>query len=287
MTPNMESRHSKTFRYDFHCHSTASDGHLSPSALVELAAKNQVEWLALTDHDTHAGLEDALRVCRQHSIRLVPAAEWSLGYKTRDYHVIGLNVDPSAAAMKRMQQSQQTVRRSRAIAIGQRLDRAATINDSYHKACSLADSDAPGRPWFARVLIAEGCVRDQRHAFNRFLKKGQAAFVKTAWIGLEEGITNIRSAGGIAVLAHPQHYGLTRSKLRRLLQDFKQLGGRSMEVAMPNLTLQQHRLLTDCCNDFELLASGGSDFHSPEQRWLKLGEIPDLSANLTPVWSAF
>jgi predicted metal-dependent phosphoesterase TrpH len=271
--------------YDFHCHSRASDGELPPAEVVMLAAKQGVEWLALTDHDTHAGLEEAAIACREQGVRLCPGAEWSLLHETREYHVLGLNVDPTASVLCQLESRQQAARRKRAQAIGQRLDRVARMEGSYARACEMADSDAPGRPWFARVLVGEGRVRDMQHAFNRFLKKGQAAFVATPWATFEEGIEAIRQAGGTAVLAHPQHYQLTRTRLRRLLADFCEAGGQGMEVAMPGLTAQQAHLLTESCIDFGLVASGGSDFHSPEQHWLTLGRLPLLSDGLSPVWS--
>lgn len=273
--------------YDFHCHSQASDGHLTPTALVELAADQGVEWLALTDHDTHAGLEEAATACKARRIRLIAGAEWSLCWGARELHVLGLDVDPMAKAIRQLEANQQEARRKRASLIGARLDRAANMTDSYVKACELAQSEAPGRPLFARVLLAEGRVRNMQHAFNRFLKKGQAAFVATPWATIEAGVAAIREAGGQAVVAHPHHYGLTRTKLRRLLTDFCAAGGAGLEVAMPNLTPQQRRLLIECARDFSLLASGGSDFHSPEQHWLSLGKLPALPADLTPVAARF
>ena len=270
--------------YDFHCHSLASDGQLSPVALVELAASHGVEWLALTDHDTHAGLDEAAAACRQRGMRLIAGAEWSLLHDKREYHVLGLGVDPAAQAICQLEQAQQNARRERARLIGQRLDKAANMTGSYAKACQLANTEAPGRPWFARVLMAENRVRDMTHAFNRFLKKGQSAFVATPWASIEQGIQVIKQAGGVAVLAHPQHYSLTRTKLFRLLGDFKRLGGEGMEVAMPNLTPHQHQLLHQACQHFDLLASGGSDFHSPEQKWLTLGRLPAVDKALVPIW---
>lgn len=248
------------------------------------AAAAGVQWLALTDHDTHAGLDEAQRACDAHGITLVAGAEWSLRWDKRELHVLGLHVDRSAAALRELEASQQQARQERAKQIGLRLDRAAGISDSYAKACELAGSCAPGRPWFARLLISAGAARDMPHAFNRFLKQGQAAYVATPWATIEEGVAAIRAAGGVAVLAHPQHYDLTRTKLRRLLTDFCAAGGQGLEVAMPGMTPHQARLLHECLRDFPLLASGGSDFHSPTQSWLTLGRLPPLPDMAKPVW---
>ncbi len=257
---------------------------MSPTEVVERAAEAGVEWLALTDHDTHAGLDEAFCASQQQGIQLIPGAEWSLKWNKRDWHVLGLNVDPAHEAMTQLETYQQAARLKRAQQIGKRLDKAANLIGSYEKACTLADNPAPARPWFARMLLAEGRVRSMNHAFNRFLKKGQSAFVATPWASMEEGIAAIKAAGGTAVLAHPQHYKLTRTKLRRLLTAFCELGGEGLEVVMPNLTPHQNRLLAECLHDFSLVASGGSDFHSPEQKWLKLGGLPAMPAKARPVW---
>ena len=171
------------------------------------------------------------------------------------------------------------------VRIGARLDKAARLEHSYRKACELADSDTPGRPWFAKMLVEAGVVRDQRHAFNRFLKKGQSGFVSTPWVSLEQGVSELLAAGGIPVLAHPQAYGLTRKRLRELVRDFRNAGGLALEAMMPGLSPQQAALLEECWRHFDLAVSGGSDFHSPQQKWLALGGLPPFPADGTPVWA--
>lgn len=298
MTPNKPSANGIAFRanpqlpadgicFDFHCHSQASDGELTPTELVQRAAAKGVQWLALTDHDTHAGLQEAANACETAGIRLIAGAEWSLQWGNRDLHVLGLNVDPAEEGMCQFEAGQLALREKRAQLMGKKLDKAAGLTGSYDAACQLAGSNTPGRPWFARHLIAEGKVRDMPHAFNRFLKKGQSAFVPTQWPDLVTGIAAIRQAGGIAVLAHPQHYNLTRTKLRRLLTDFCDAGGEGMEVVMPNLTLHQKQRMAECLRDFPLYASGGSDFHSPNQHWLELGKLPAFPEGAKPVWEAW
>lgn len=295
MTPDTQMAHGNALTdtaqpspcYDFHCHSRASDGTLTPTELLERAAAAGVQWLALTDHDTHAGLAEARTAAERLGIRLVNGAEWSLRWEKRELHVLGLNTDPSAPAMQALESAQRAAREKRARLIGEKLDRAAGISGSYASACELSGDVTPGRPWFARVLMAQGKARDMNHAFNRFLKQGQSAFVATPWATLEEGITAIRASGGVAVLAHPQHYELTRTKLRRLLADFCAAGGQAIEVAMPGLAPHQRQRLEECLRDFPLHASGGSDFHSPEQSWLTLGRLPPQPVGARPVWELF
>lgn len=269
--------------YDYHCHSTASDGTLSPTELVEAAAAAGVQQLALTDHDTLAGLPEAAAAARACGLSLLPGIEVSVAWSRREVHIVGLGMDIADPGLVALVAAQQQARVRRAETIGKRLDKAAGLAGSYGRAAALAGTDAPGRPWFARMLVAEGKVRDEEHAFNRFLKAGQSAYVSTPWIEMAEAVAVLRAAGGVAVVAHPVRYGLTRRKLRQLLTDFCEAGGQALEVAMPRLNEAQQALLRECLRDFPLHASGGSDFHTPAQKWLTLGRLPTLPEGAQPV----
>ena len=248
------------------------------------AADYGVTCLALTDHDTLAGLPEAGEAARQHEISLVNGIELSVRHENREYHVLGLWLDTDCGQLQERVAAQQAARVNRAREIGRRLDRAATLANTYERTCELAGTDAPGRPLFARFLEETGRVRNQRHAFNRYLKQGQSAFVATPWCTLDEAIADIHAAGGTAVLAHPQAYGMTRKKLRQFLACFKEAGGDGLEVAMPGLSPQQSALLDECWQHFDLQVSAGSDFHSPEQKWLALGRLPPVPNGARPVW---
>ena len=272
---------------DLHSHSTASDGALTPAALVARAHEFGVTDLALTDHDTLSGLDEARHAADQHGIRLVNGIELSVLAESREIHVLGLWVNPHDERLVSLVDAQQQARIDRAKLIGKRLDRAAGMANSYEKACVLAESPAPGRPLFARMLMENNKVRDMRHAFNRYLKQGQSAYVATPWCELSVAVDAIHHAGGCAVLAHPHAYSLTRKRLRQLLGEFKLAKGDAMEVMVPGLTMQQQNLLNECWQHFELKVSGGSDFHSPEQRWLSLGRLPPVPTGATPVWQDY
>lgn len=261
-------------RFDFHCHSRASDGSLSPSELVARAADAGVCELALTDHDTLAGQAEAAQAAASQGVRLVSGIELSVSWDNRELHMVALGFASAHPAMQQLVAQQQQARQQRAERIGAKLDRAANMTGSYQQAVLLSDQQAPGRPWFARVLVAAGKARDEQHAFNRFLKPGQSAFVATPWVAVADAVSAVRQAGGVAVLAHPLRYGFTRRKLRRFLDQFVAAGGQALEVLTPGLNAQQQALLQECLRDFPLYASGGSDFHSPQQSWLELGRIP-------------
>lgn len=270
--------------YDFHCHSTASDGRLRPAELMERAASEGVELLALTDHDTLGGLDEARQAASRLGVGLINGIEFSVTWQRRELHLVGLGFDDQHASLLALVADQQEARVKRAKAIGRRLDKVAGMTDSYQQAAELAGTDAPGRPLFARVLVAQGKVRDENHAFERFLRQGRSGFVATPWPDIDQVSQVIRAAGGIPVLAHPVRYDFTRRKLRQLLSQLCQSLDRfAIEVCTPGLHPNQHQLLLECLRDFPLAASGGSDFHSPAQHWLNLGKLPALPKGATSV----
>jgi len=264
------------FVYDYHCHSTASDGALTPTELVHRAAAAGVNSFALTDHDTVAGLAEAEAAAKALGMEFISGVELSVGWANSEFHLVGLGMNVQQPRFAELIAQQQAARKARAKTMGERLNKACGTTDAYEQACALAGTDAPGRPFFAEWLVATNAARDQEHAFNRFLKPGRSAFVKTPWVNLGEAIKVIRGSGGEAVLAHPTRYRLTRMKLRRLLAEFCTLGGKGIEVALPRLSQAQEQLMYDCLEEFPLYASGGTDFHHPQQTWLTLGRLPKL-----------
>ncbi|MEM1175901.1 MAG: PHP domain-containing protein [Pseudomonadota bacterium] len=265
---------------DLHSHSTASDGTLSPSELVRFAAAHGVETLAITDHDTVAGYDD---LPEDLPLQLICGVEFSCLWQGRTIHVVGLNVDRGNHSLVRLVERQQAARLQRAHIIADRLCRLK-LADSFDDVFAR-HSGAPGRPDFARALLARGAVADVQTAFKKYLGAGKRGDVKTLWPDLDTVIDSIRAAGGVAVLAHPSKYRLTRSKLTTLLSAFTRAGGEAIEVVCGHQDPATTRQLADLCVDFGLLASCGSDFHSEAQTWSRPGRFPDLPRRLTPVWS--
>lgn len=273
-------------KFDLHCHSTASDGSLPPADVVALAAQANVQLLSLTDHDTLAGQVEARAAAEKLGIEFLSGIELSVTWEKHELHMVALGFDPEHDAILSLVDAQLCARETRAKAMGKKLDKAAVMVGAYDKAAALSGQSAPGRPWFAKVLLEENKVRSMDHAFNRFLKQGQSAFVRTPWVSLQDAIDVITQAGGVCVIAHPTRYGLTRTKLRALLKDFQSWGGQGLEVATPGLHVNQRKLLEECLVDFDLYASGGSDFHTPAQSWLTLGSVPPLPTSARPIWQA-
>ena len=274
------------FCIDLHCHSTASDGALSPEAVVERAVDHGVTHLALTDHDTLAGLSAAGQAASRSGLKLVPGTELSCLWRSHTIHVVGLDFDPTSGPFQAAMDRQNENRWKRARAITDRLSKTG-VEDLLNKAVSAADGDVPGRPHFAKVLVKEGVVKDINQAFKRHLGQGKPGDVKAFWPPLEEIVEWIVAAGGIAVLAHPRKYKLTATKLRELTADFKRAGGRAIEVSTSGQSSGDLGFLAELCRREGLLASQGSDFHFPGAPWCELGRIAKMPDGLDPVWHHF
>ncbi|MGR9086003.1 MAG: PHP domain-containing protein [Gammaproteobacteria bacterium] len=269
--------------YDFHCHSKASDGALSPSELVERARRQGVTTLALTDHDTTAGLAEAKASAAENGIRFVDGIELSTNWEDKCLHVVGLGIDPDYPPLAEAIRQLQHTRLERAERIAQKLEKKR-IPGALEAVKKAAGEGMITRTHFADFLLSQGHVGTQQEAFDRYLAKGKPAYVATPWAELATGIGWITGAGGIAVLAHPLRYHLTASWLKRLLAAFRLAGGRGIEVATGRSTVEEIRLIGEYARRFELAGSTGSDFHSPDNQWVELGRFGPLPADVTPVW---
>ncbi len=269
---------------DLHTHSTASDGALAPKELVEAALAAGVTMLALTDHDTLAGF-DAVRESSAAEVNVIAGIEFSVCWTRRDVHLVGLDFDPDAPAIRAAVTKQQQARHQRAEKIAARLQRRG-LPDLLAGATDIAGG-VPGRVHFARCLVNGGHVPDLRRAFKRYLGDGKPADARGNWLSLEAAVSLIRAAGGQPVLAHPLGYGLTKTALTQLVTDFHAAGGTALEWSAsadrPDLSDRLLRLI----RTLDLLVSSGSDFHSPVQSWRRLGGADPLPAGLTGVWTQF
>ncbi|WP_295879677.1 PHP domain-containing protein [uncultured Thiohalocapsa sp.] len=270
---------------DLHTHSTASDGTLTPTALVERAAAAGVETLALTDHDTLAGIAEAQTAADAAGLRLIPGVEVSVTWGGRTVHVVGLAVDTTCDTLLSGLAGLQAYRVWRAEEIGHRLARAGW-DGALEGARRYAAGTLIGRTHFARFLVERGAAADVRDVFKRFLVSGKPGHVPGEWTTLEEALGWIHAAGGIAVIAHPARYGFTRSKMRRLLGELKECGGRGLEVVSGSHSKDDYYVYARHARDEGLLASAGSDYHGPEKPWIELGRLPPLPEGCTPVWTA-
>ena len=269
--------------YDLHNHSTASDGTLSPTELVEQAAAAGVRVLALTDHDTTEGVDEARQAAARLGIGLIPGVEISVTWQAQTIHVLGLNLDTGNHRLQQGLAGLRGFRSRRAERIGDGLAEAG-IPDAYEGAREFADGGLISRTHFARYLVKLGLAADERQVFKHYLVKGKPGHVAGQWAELADAVDWIHQAGGQAVIAHPARYRMTRAKLRRLLQEFVALEGEGIEVVSGSHSRDDYYVMAKHAQDFGLCASAGSDFHSPEYPWITLGKLPQLPNGCRPIW---
>jgi len=270
--------------FDLHSHTTFSDGALTPHELILRAVGKGLDTLAITDHDT---IDAYQGISLSHNkIRLVPGIELSTQWETTGIHVLGLNIDPGSDAINTAAQTQSAARLERARLIGEKLEKKG-IKDAFVEAQKLSIGAYIGRPHFAQHLVNTGRANSMNAAFKKYMGDGKAGDVKQHWAALPQIIQWIRDANGIAVLAHPLKYKLTRTRLKKLLDSFIKAGGQGMEVVSGQQQSHETKDMAQLCRNKNLLASCGSDFHIPGKAWAELGVFASLPNIVTPVWERF
>ncbi|NKF50297.1 PHP domain-containing protein [Shewanella sp. WXL01] len=271
---------------DLHSHTTASDGVLSPSQLIERALDKGVEMLAITDHDTVAGLAEAhqFNQAQPNSLKLINGVEISTRWHNFDIHIVGLNLDIENSELQQFLTKQVSLRDERAREIGERLAKAG-IEGAYDGAKKFADGAAISRGHYARWLAENGYAKDTASVFKRYLARGKTGYVPNNWQDMANACEIIHQAGGIAVLAHPSGYKLSAKWLKKLVKEFAQAGGDAMEVVLGQQTIDDRNLLISLSLQHNLLGSVGSDFHFPSN-WIELGKNLFQPPGVTWVWES-
>ncbi|WP_447553838.1 PHP domain-containing protein [Vreelandella sp. EE22] len=269
---------------DLHMHSTASDGALSPTELVTLCASRGLSYMALTDHDTMEGVDEAARAAEREGICLVAGCELSTRWQGINIHVVALMPGGVQGPLVEGLECQRRARIQRAEVIAERLEKVG-LKDALAKAREQAGSERPlGRPDFARALVAEGIVPDWASAFKRYLGSGKKGDVKAHWPEIGEVVSWVVASGGVAVIAHPLRYGLTRRKRGLLMDAFCSAGGQAVELVSGQQNLDSTRDLARQLDERALYASLGSDFHFPGSHAApgSMSDIPRTAAK--PIW---
>ena len=272
-------------RYDLHTHTTASDGSLSPTALVQHAKDCEVDVLAVTDHDITLGLSEARDAARQCGIEFVPGIEISVTWSGQTLHILGLHIDPLAPDLLLGLESIHNFRQERAVEIGRRLDKAG-IAGSYAGAMQYAGGKIISRTHFARFLVAKGYAKDLRQVFKRYLVHNKPGYVPGKWVSLEQAVNWIKLAGGLAVIAHPARYKYSATRLRQLLEEFRDLGGVGLEVVSGSHSADDATRFAQLANKMGFYASRGSDYHGPEQAYADPRRLAQLPPSCTPLWES-
>ena len=273
-------------QYDLHCHSTASDGALSPTELIERAHLQGVTTISLTDHDTTQGLDEALQAALRLNMRFINGIELSTTWENHCLHIVGLNINPDYALLKTGIRHLQTIRSERAQKIADKLARKR-IPDAYAAVTAAAGRGMITRSHFADFLLKQHHVSTQQEAFDRYLGQGKSAFVSTTWASLTDAVDWITQAGGVAVLAHPLRYKLTANWMNRLLTAFKDMGGQGIEVITGRSSPEEIILTGKYLARYDFYGSVGSDFHNPSNQWVELGRLKALPETIKPVWELF
>jgi len=267
---------------DFHTHSHCSDGVLAPAELVARASGRGVSTLALTDHDTVAGLPEAEAACRRAGIRFVPGVELSAGWRGQTIHIVGLQIDAASQPLHSHLSKVLARRQERLREIGERLEKRARL-PGRELAQIAAQTPAPTRLHLARLLVERGFARETQEAFDRWLNRNTAGHVPAEWPDLEEVLTALRDNGALAVMAHPHRYRCSAGQLRELVAAFAAQGGVALEASMAGMGPNDGDRIASLCRRFKLHASMGSDFHDPAVPWNPLGRWLKLRPGLDPI----
>ena len=271
---------------DLHSHSTRSDGTLEPEALAERARERGVELWALTDHDELGGQQRAALAARRHGMAWLSGVEVSVTFAGETVHIVGLGVDIEDADLLQGLARTRGGRRQRALEMAESLARVGLPGAFEGALRFVSNPDLVSRTHFARWLVASGVCSDTGEVFRRYLKEGKPGYVPHRWAGLGDAVRWIAGAGGTAVIAHPGRYKFTPTEEYALFSEFKAHGGTGVEVLTGSHGTVDTLKYTGMAQEFALLASRGSDFHSPIESRIDLGALPDLPQSLTPVWQA-
>jgi 3',5'-nucleoside bisphosphate phosphatase len=271
---------------DLHCHSVVSDGTLEPEILASRAKAQGVELWALTDHDEISGLQRASSAAHAIGLPFLTGTEISVTFVDVTVHIVGLGFDANNAALIAGLNATREGRRERALEMAQGLAKVG-IQNAYEGALRYVNNpDLISRTHFARYLVETKVCSDTQTVFRKYLVEGKPGFVPHRWASLGNAVKWIVDAGGVAVIAHPARYRFTANEEYALFTEFKAHGGRGVEVITGSHSASEAARYAETALEFELLASRGSDFHSPTESHTELGSLPALPDKLTPVWTA-
>ncbi|GGE63146.1 3',5'-nucleoside bisphosphate phosphatase [Massilia psychrophila] len=269
---------------DLHCHSNVSDGVLSPAAVAQYASRAGVDVWGLTDHDEVGGIASARAAAAEVGMRFIAGVEISITWANQTVHIVGLHIDETNPVLLEGLGDTRSGRDARAREMAAQLARAG-IADAYEGALKfVANPDLMSRTHFARFLVERGVCANIAEVFRKYLTEGKPGYVPHRWASLGQAVGWIKSAGGIAVIAHPGRYKFSALAEGALFDEFKQLGGAAIEVVTGSHTPDQYPVYAELARRYGFLASRGTDFHAPGESRADFALLPPLPANVTPVW---
>lgn len=269
---------------DLHCHSVVSDGTLTPEVLAQRARQNGVDLWALTDHDEIGGLHRARAAAQAQGMAFLTGVEISVTFASETVHIVGLGFDANNPQLAQGLATTRGGRDGRALEMAQQLAQVG-IAAAYEGALKYVGNPALiSRTHFARFLIETGVCKDTSEVFRKYLIEGKPGFAPHRWAALGDAVRWITQAGGVAVIAHPARYRLTANEEFALFSEFKEHGGQGVEVVTGSHSAPEYAIYAAMAKEFGLVASRGSDFHSPDESHIDLGTLPALPSSVTPVW---
>ncbi len=256
---------------DLHTHSFVSDGSDSPAEVVRRACDASLAAFSLTDHDTVTGLPEAAAAAAEAGIEFIPGVEFSVRAQRGNMHILGYMFDTSNQEFQHTLERVQAARAARTPLLIERLgELGLPVNE--HELLSITHGGQVGRPHFARVMVEKGYVRDVSQAFSRYLGRGRPAYVPKSILAPDEAIQAIHAAMGLAVLAHP--FSLmcsSRRQLKGVLKGLCEAGLDGMESYYSEHSPDFTRQCLDMCREFNIVATGGSDYHGRAKPYIKIG----------------
>ncbi len=250
---------------DLHVHTTASDGQYTPSQIIEMASEKNINTIAITDHDTVAGLEEGAAAAAQKNITFVPGTELNISYPTGEFHLLGLGFKKISSSLEELLAALVKNREIRNIQIIEKMREAGvdiTLDEMY--------ADFPdtvlGRPHFAAELVKKKVVKTRQQAFDRYLAKGRPWYVARVGSNLDEAIIAIKESGGVPVIAHPMSLYLSWGKLPDTLQNFYERGVIGLEAFHPGARVTECLRLEELAQKIGFFVTAGSDFHGEKIR---------------------
>ena len=269
---------------DLHCHSVVSDGTLTPEALALRAKTNGVELWALTDHDEIGGQVRAAAAAAAQGMAYLTGVEISVTFANETVHIVGLGFDATNPIIVNGLAKTRGGRGERAMEMSHGLAKVG-IKGAYEGALKfVGNPELISRTHFARFLVESGVCKDTYEVFRKYLTEGKPGYVPHRWASLGDAVNWITQSGGVAVIAHPGRYKFTANEEFALFSEFKTHGGQGVEVVTGSHTTAEYVEYAAVAKEFGMVASRGSDFHSPDESRIDLGTLPMLPGDLTPVW---
>lgn len=255
---------------DLHTHSTESDGTCTPAELIDLAVLSGINTIALTDHDTCAGLTEAQERAIEKGINFIPGIELEIQFKPGEFHLLGLNIQNWKTTLEPALEEIRKKRHERNLKMVQLINESG-IDLTYREVIDEAKGQVVGRPHFASLLVKKKLVKSTLKAFDKYLAIGRPFHIEKEALSLEEGIRLIKEAGGHPVIAHPMSLFISWGKLPEKLAFWQEIGIEGIEVWHSGCKPRKCDRLESLADQLGLFKTGGSDFHGKNRKDRPLG----------------